>query len=78
MPAIIRTGSLYRPRFVTQQQLDAMLECFRRTRCGNVNWRPTKHERTLRAIEMAAEEGSIPAGLPGAYKDLSCALEGCP
>jgi hypothetical protein len=58
-------------RFVTEAQLREMLELFRMTACGTTNWRPTKHGRMLRTVEMFEERNGK---VPGAYKDLDAAL----
>lgn len=65
----------YRPRFVTEAQLNDLLDCFRRTAVGYSNWRPSKYERTVRAVEMFMAH-NVGVNKNGAYKDLSSALEG--
>ena len=63
----------YEPRFMSAQQMSLLLECWRLTAVGYTNWRPTRHARMLRTVELAQQQD--PTIGAGAYKDLCGALE---
>jgi len=62
------------PRFITEQQLNDGLECFRLTAVGFSGWAPTRHGRICNAIELLTKQHpEMSRG--GAYKDLTDALD---
>lgn len=65
----------YEPRFVPARLMPALLDCWRMTAVGTTNWRPTRHERKLRACEMFLQAHPGATTPTGAYKDLDCSVE---
>lgn len=77
----LRVAPAYRPRFVSDEQLETLLLCWRLTSVGH-HVTPgeypggnafSRHSRLLRAVAMA-ERMNGGERIPGAYKDLDCSL----